>query len=389
MQYTLVGNDTGSNITVFDDTFDTPQVARNDHPNFEKIVELAKAGEPIPLGLFDPGVAVAEKFKKLSERVSVAGGTLYFDNEEVHNALAKQVVRFLNEGVDDWEPLVKFFEKVQQNPNNHSRTQLFEWLDRYEFTIDDDGDIIGYKGVRKDNDGKLFSISHGTAIVNGVTHKGAIPNEIDNVVEMPRSKVAHDPATGCSTGLHVGTYEYASDFAQGALLKVSVNPRDVVSVPTHSSWQKVRTCRYRVEDVIDHKISSPLANTWDYEPEEDYDDEEWGDGEGDGWTEPQTNAGTPRFSVPNGFSALTVEEPAKDPHFFEADGVAQAEEQSFADPVGPSIVNNNVWYGTPATNTSDEPMKVDESVLNDIVNPFAPQAPKEEPKNEFGNWWGE
>jgi hypothetical protein len=364
MQYTLVGNDTGSNITVFDDTFDTPQVARNDHPNFEKIVELAKAGEPIPLGLFDPGVAVAEKFKKLSERVSVAGGTLYFDNEEVHNALAKQVVRFLNEGVDDWEPLVKFFEKVQQNPNNHSRTQLFEWLDRYEFTIDDDGDIIGYKGVRKDNDGKLFSISHGTAIVNGVTHKGAIPNEIDNVVEMPRSKVAHDPATGCSTGLHVGTYEYASDFAQGALLKVSVNPRDVVSVPTHSSWQKVRTCRYRVEDVIDHKISSPLANTWDYEPE-DYDDEEWGDGEGEEWTEPELNAST-------GFSALTVEEPAKDPHFFEGGTVTQA-------PDGPPVthVTNNVWTTFP------------DSVTNPFKAEVSPEPEEEEPKNEFGNWWGE
>ncbi len=77
---------------------------------------------------------------------------------------------------------------------------------------------------------------------------------------MPRSKVDDDTSAGCSTGLHAGTYRYASGFAQGRLLTVEINPRDVVSVPTDSDYQKIRTCRYTVVGVTEVEYTEP---TWD------------------------------------------------------------------------------------------------------------------------------
>ena len=65
---------------------------------------------------------------------------------------------------------------------------------------------------------------------------------------MPRGEVQHDPESGCSTGLHVGTYAYAQGYARAALLTVHVNPRDVVSVPTDCDAEKMRVCRYVVSD---------------------------------------------------------------------------------------------------------------------------------------------
>jgi hypothetical protein len=56
----------------------------------------------------------------------------------------------------------------------------------------------------------------------------------------------------------VGTYDYAKRYANGALLKVHVNPRDVVSVPT-GEGEKVRVCRYVVEDIIDAPETRWLA----------------------------------------------------------------------------------------------------------------------------------
>lgn len=246
--------------------------ADNEHPNWDRILRALENNDPSVVDLFDVSATVAERFNKVSERVSIAGGTVYFDGEPVNNTLTRQVLRFLDEGVD-FSPLVKFFEKVQTNPNEHSREQLYSWLEASDFTIDSDGDIRGYKGVIKVNDNEFTSISHGRAIVDGVVHEGAIPNAVGSVVEMPRGDVQHDPSVGCHTGLHVGTWDYASSFARGAVLEVKVNPRDVVSVPTDCNAQKMRTCRYTVVSVTDQPYSTAYAGD-----EVDY-SEEYFDGE--------------------------------------------------------------------------------------------------------------
>lgn len=273
LQFTLIGGEDGEqNIVVFVQGA-APQVAHSTHPNFEKILEGARSGDESIVALFDVAATVGQKFQRLSERITTKFGKLFLDNVEVDNALTSQVLRFLDAGVDDWQPLVNFFENVQANPNEHSREQLYNWLSQEDFTITQDGMIVGYKGVRPTDKG-FESINRGTAIVDGVTYTGSIPNHIGAVVEMPRTEVQHDPSVGCHRGLHVGTYDYASGFAQGALLEVHVNPRDVVSVPTDCNWAKVRTCRYVVVDTIDAPYTSPLLI--DFDP-----DDGWGDGEYD------------------------------------------------------------------------------------------------------------
>lgn len=253
-QYSKIETDVHESITVFVDG--EMHVAISDHPHYEDIVQAAKDGDPDILDLFDLSRSVDQKFNALSRRVSVSGGNLYFDNEPVHGAISEHVIRFYEEGLD-FGPLVNFLERLAANPNEHSREQLYNWLDGRDFTINLSGDIVGYKGVAV-RDGEYLSISSGSAIVNGERVKGQIPNSIGSVIEMPRSQVAFDPRVGCSTGLHFGTWEYARGFGRGAVLKVSVDPADIVSVPTDCDAQKVRTCRYTVQDVISQPIASPF-----------------------------------------------------------------------------------------------------------------------------------
>jgi hypothetical protein len=179
--------------------------------------------------------------------------------------LTKQIVRFLEDG-EDFSPLVFFFDNVQQNPNEHSQEQLYEWLDRRDFTITDDGMIVGYKSVDSAGDDEFLSISQGKAIVNGQVQQGRIRQAIGDVVEMPRSEVEWDPSVGCHRGLHVGTWDYAKNFSGDTMLEIHVNPRDVVSVPTDCDAAKVRCCRYTVVDVLDKPYSSALRRTTYYEP---------------------------------------------------------------------------------------------------------------------------
>lgn len=250
------------NLTVFDPDTGDVYVATNDHPNWDSILERLENGGREVLDLFDVTKVIATKFQALSERVSVRNGRIYLDGDEVNNALTQQILRFLDNG-EDFEPLVKFYDRLAQNPNQESVTQLYNWLNSHDFTITSDGYIVGYKGVDSDGNGGYLSLKSGTAIVNGEEVTGYIPNNVGSVIEMPRSEVTFDPDLTCSYGLHIGTYEYAKNWAS-TVLKVLVDPRDVVSVPSDHNGQKLRACRYRVLEVIDAKIDQPVVNAFSF-----------------------------------------------------------------------------------------------------------------------------
>jgi hypothetical protein len=283
VSYTLVGDGEDANVVVFVPGR-SPLVAHSSHPRFEEIVAGARDGDESVCSLFDLAETVGERFEDLSDRVTVGNGRVYFDGDEVSGVISDHIVRFLDEGIEDWKPLVRFLDNVGQNPNVHSRDMLFDWLRAGRFTITADGMIVGYKGVRlvNEDDGseRLESIHSGRAIVDGTVVIGHIPNAVGSIVTMPRDSVTFDPADGCSNGLHVGTYEYANGFASGALLEVLVHPRDVVSVPTDCSAQKMRVCRYSVAG----KIAAPWTTAvrpYDYEEDDEDETDYWSDGEED------------------------------------------------------------------------------------------------------------
>lgn len=247
------------NITVFVPG-ESAATADDSHCNFQAILDAVQAGEPVEdiLPLFDVAETVEKYFDALSDRVSVKDGRVYLDGDEIHNALTEQILRFLREGQEDWMPLVLFFENVLSNPQEHSRDQLFEWLDRHAFAIDSEGYFIAYKGLTA----SYKSIHAGPGIVNGeVVEHDHLDNSVGNIVEIARSTVAHDPARGCASGLHVGTWAFASTFGSGVTVKVRVNPRDVVSVPTDCNAQKVRVCRYEVLNDASDEFKGAYAPT--------------------------------------------------------------------------------------------------------------------------------
>lgn len=281
IQYSIVSSGDDSFVTAFVPGEPAPLVAaKSGHPNFEAIIAALVSDEYDPydeiVDLFDVSRAVAAKFENLSDRVQVGNGRVLFDGAEIDNSLTTQIVRFLEEG-HGFEPLVAFMENVMDNPQEHSRQQLFDWLEHHDFTITSDGMIVGYKGVADDGNGSYRSITSGseTVYVDGEPHQGQIPNPIGSVVNMDRGLVQHDPSVGCHRGLHVGTYDYASNFAPGAVLEVHVNPRDVVSVPTDCNWAKVRTCRYKVVQAIAAPYSSAVLDV----DGDDLDADGWGDDE--------------------------------------------------------------------------------------------------------------
>jgi hypothetical protein len=80
--------------------------------------------------------------------------------------------------------------------------------------------------------------------------RGKIFNGIGEVIWMRREDVCSDNSNACAGGLHIGSEQYAMDWAHeqcdnGHLMVVEFSPEHVVSVPT-CEHAKLRVYKYRV-----------------------------------------------------------------------------------------------------------------------------------------------
>lgn len=242
---------------------------------------------------------VAEEMRSLSDKISTDGYAIYYDGERLDGVAEDEIIAIMNRG-GNYGPVVKFVERVYDNVSKYVRDQLFGWLKAFSeddpenpFHLTEDGKIVGYKGCRIGDDGvtpvSIHFAEGSTGYVDikapGETeftrYKGGnIPYPFGCVAKMERRDCNDDPNTGCSSGLHVGTWEYAKKWVsqncgQGYVLTVEVDPVDVVSVPSDSAFQKLRACQFRVigiaqsrmDDVVIGAVKSDL-------PADDGDDDD-------------------------------------------------------------------------------------------------------------------
>lgn len=241
--------DTANVVVVLEDG--TVLVADHNHARFDdiKLRVMSQDWDDIEK-LFSVGKGIVTAFEKIGTRVTIRDDKLFFEGEKLDDSLADLIVRLYNEDAD-YEPFVRFLEKLKNNPNGHSVENLFRWLRNGSFALDWQGNILAYKGLSND----FTSRTSGSAIHNGQPFNGYIPNNVGDVIEMDRGQVQHNPSVGCSVGLHAGTWNYASTFGPIVVL-IQIDPRDVVSVPTDCNDEKMRVCRYKVVAVVEDELES-------------------------------------------------------------------------------------------------------------------------------------
>lgn len=181
-----------------------------------------------------------------------------YKEEVLPVALADKIRSILAEGL----PITlfgKFWENLQQNPSASSVRELYDFLAYKELPITEDGCFLAYKGLTSD----YWSISGNTKtkVVKGkVNGAGTIYNGVGSEIEVRRFDVDDNRSHHCSFGLHVGSLDYATDFAKGVVVVVKVNPKDVVSVPSDYNCQKCRVSAYKVVDNFGGEIVAPVTD---------------------------------------------------------------------------------------------------------------------------------
>lgn len=223
--------------------------ADSSHPNWDEIYSKVFAGDTEGLAeLFNELAAAVVEFAVLSDRVTISGGKVHVDHKPISEGLSDFLVQAYSS--DDERTAVavtRFIENLQDNPSEASRENLFDWIrSQDKISITTDGLVVGYKGVKRD----YHSHHSGPGYVNGVFSDGksGLDNTPGNVISMAREDVDDNTGVACGTGLHVGTWNYVNGnyyTNNSHYLVVTVNPRDVVSVPRDSNNTKMRCARYK------------------------------------------------------------------------------------------------------------------------------------------------
>lgn len=222
--------------------------------NFDKMPELLRAVMEQDEEAVREFVITAETLKNFMKgKIEFRGNSVFYNGEELFGSLVDKIIRVRLDGGSP-DRLIKFLENLLLNPSEHSRKQLYEFLDRYHFPITEDGHFLAYKKLRSD----FTSVHSGFGIVNGKEHTGHLDNSVGNTIEIPRTQVTPEATVACGRGLHCGSLDYVRSFSSSSspIVIVKVNPADVVSVPNDSSWQKVRVTKYVVTGKFGGEIKS-------------------------------------------------------------------------------------------------------------------------------------
>lgn len=217
--------------------------------------------------------AIVARLTAVDPAFGTDGDTVTRNGESLSARLSNLLLGYARTGDNAITAIGRFITRLDSNPSARSVSSLYDWIEANGLTVNSEGFIVAYKGVNNNGNGYV-SVHSGTAFVDGVQHTGQIPNAVGSVVTMPRNKVQDDPSVACHTGLHVGSHSYASSFGRH-LLTVTVDPADVVSVPTDCGAAKMRVCRYTVVAVNDAKAAyahDTVVDDYDFDYADDDDE---------------------------------------------------------------------------------------------------------------------
>lgn len=245
------------------------------HPRYNKLVKYVSKGNEQK---FIEAINIGMEIQNWSNgSFEFKNGYLYFEGETVANDPTRRVIECMSQGFPH-EFMLNYLSNLYDNVSSRSIEESYKWCSHKGLPITEDGMLIGYKGVAVYSgvgikDKMNMSLIDGD-LVDKYTGK-SYRNNVGDKPSMKRRQVCDDHTIGCSYGLHVGTYDYACDWAgpSGEVVLVKFNPKDIVSVPSCCDWKKMRVSDYEVLSIARGQIESAVYDDEDDEDDDDYRDD--------------------------------------------------------------------------------------------------------------------
>lgn len=230
----------------------------NDHVNYSRIRDALRVDDyDLAESLINTKVAV-ERFAA-NGKITVVGGTVYYNGEELLNSVVDRILTMIRDGFDA-QPMINFLENLMQNPSKRAVDELYGFLESSNLPITEDGYFLAYKKVNESYydfyTGKVLNkpaylMTEQEKSKLPVTRNGNVTTRIVSDVtelEMPRNSVDDNKDRTCSQGLHFCSLSYLPHYHgnSGRVLIVKINPADVVSIPSDYNNAKGRAYKYQI-----------------------------------------------------------------------------------------------------------------------------------------------
>ena len=263
-----------------------PHLFDPSHPHYASLIQCVHAGDADEfVNLLNTGLQVED----WSEGdVKFRDGLLYFEDEQVAKDPTNRIVECLQQGFPH-QFMMNYLTNLYDNVSERAVQESYKWSSHKGLPITEDGMLVGYKGVRpyagETIQGKNGEIKEGDLV--DIYTGNSFRNNVGDTASMKRRQVCDDHTQGCDSGLHVGTYDYACNWAgnTGVVVLVKFNPKDIVSVPSDCNCEKMRVSSYEVISVAREQLEEAVYSEDEYyDDQEDYLDElEDGDVINDSW----------------------------------------------------------------------------------------------------------
>lgn len=212
-----------------------------DKKNYHKIFEYLSKGEIKKAYLH---ANIKEKIQYYSyENVEFKNEKLYYNNTEIDSSITRMIIEMIKNDDDWYKTLISFFNNLMENPSYRAVNELYKFLKHNDIQITDDGCFYALKMVTEDFKDKRTR---------------SFDNSVGSIVKMQRNQVDENSNKTCSHGLHVCTMEYIKagviNSFNDKIVKVKVNPKNVVSIPIDYNNSKMRCCEYEVIEDVTNKI---------------------------------------------------------------------------------------------------------------------------------------
>lgn len=161
---------------------------------------------------------------------------------EIPGGLETRIFEMLHEGADGQDRLLNFADRLMANPSHRAVKELYGFLEHNDIEITQDGHFYAWKKVRGDYKD---------------IHSGTMDNSPGAEPRVPRNMVDENPDQTCSYGLHVCAKHYLGHFGScgnDRILRVEVDPADVVAVPRDYKNAKMRCAGYKVLEDMTSKM---------------------------------------------------------------------------------------------------------------------------------------
>ena len=262
-----------------------PHLFDPSHPHYTSLIQCVHAGDADEfVNLLNTGLQVENWSHGDFE---FAEGILLFEGEQVAKDPTNRIVECMQQGFPH-EFMLNYLTNLYDNVSERAVQESYKWSSHKGLPITEDGMLVGYKGVRtyagETVQGKNGEIKEGDLV--DIYTGNSFRNNVGDTASMKRRQVCDDHTQGCDSGLHVGTYDYACNWAgnAGVVVLVKFNPKDIVSVPSDCNCEKMRVSSYEVISVAREQLEEAVYSEDYYDDQEDYLDElEDGDVINDSW----------------------------------------------------------------------------------------------------------